>query len=153
MNLIRRVFDYKGAPVLTAVFLILFIAEGKRRLRNRVQPRTKRMVINTLVSLPSFMLLRFLFLPIMIWLAVKNRKLQIGLNYQHHLPPAVKGAIAFLLMDYTNYLWHVLNHKLPMLSRFHLVHDSDPDLDVTTALRIHFCELIGSIFYRGAFAF
>ena len=153
MNIIRRIFDYKGVPLLAAFFVVLFMAESRRSLRKRVQPRIKRTIINTLVSLPSFSLLRFIFLPVMIWLAVKNQKLRLGLNYQYHLPPFLKGIIAFLLMDYTNYLWHVLNHKLPLLWRFHVVHHSDLDLDVTTALRFHFGELIGSVFFRGAFVF
>lgn len=32
----------KAAPVLTAVFVVLFIAEGKRPLRKRQQSRLKR---------------------------------------------------------------------------------------------------------------
>ena len=61
--------------------------------------------------------------------------------------------IAFLLLDYTNYLWHILNHKIPLLWRFHLVHHTDHDLDITTAFRFHFGELIGSVFFRGAAVF
>ena len=34
--------------------------------------------------------------------------------------------------------------------RFHIVHHTDLDLDVTTAIRFHFGELIGSVFFRGA---
>ena len=45
---------------------------------------------------------------------------------------------------------HVINHKLPLLWRFHLVHHTDRDLDITTAFRFHFGELIGSVFFRGA---
>lgn len=153
MNIIRRVFDCRGAPVLVAAFAVLFIAEGRHRLRSRTQSRLKRVVVNTLVSIPAFTLLRFLFLPVMVKLAMKNRQLQWGLNYQYIANPFIKGLAAFLIMDYTNYLWHVLNHKLPFLWRFHIVHHSDRDLDVTTALRFHFGELIGSVFYRGAFVF
>ncbi len=151
--MIKRIFDHRGVPILAAAFLVLFIVEGKRRLRKRNQPRIKRAIINSIVSIPAFTLLRFLFLPLMVRLAVKNRQLQWGLNYQYTAHPALKGLIAFLVMDYTNYLWHVLNHKIPSLWRFHVVHHSDPDLDVTTAFRFHFGELIGSVFYRGAFVF
>ncbi len=35
MNVIKRVFDFKGAPLLTAVFVALFIAEGRLALRKR----------------------------------------------------------------------------------------------------------------------
>lgn len=34
--------------------------------------------------------------------------------------------------------------------RFHLVHHTDLDLDITTSFRFHFGELIGSVFFRGA---
>lgn len=153
MNLIKKVFDYKGAPVLVAAFVVLFIAEGRRQLRKRNQPRWKRSVINALVSIPAFSLLRFLFLPVMIRLAAHSRRHQFGLNYHYKANAFVKGAISFLLMDYTNYLWHVLNHKIPLLWRFHLVHHCDPDLDVTTAIRFHFGELIGSVIYRGGFVY
>src|SRR5687768_5400897 len=149
--MIKRIFDYKGVPILAAAFVIFFIAEGKRQLRKRKEPRLKRAVINTLVSIPAFTLLRFLFLPLMVKLAIRNRHLKWGLNYQYSGNPFMKGLVAFLILDYTNYLWHILNHKLPVLWRFHVVHHSDPDLDVTTAIRFHFGEIIGSVFFRGFF--
>ena len=151
--MIKRIFDQRGVPILAAAFLVLFVVEGKRRLRKRNQPRIKRAIINSIVSIPAFTLLRFVFLPLMVRLAVKNRQLQWGLNYQYTAHPVIKGLIGFLIMDYTNYLWHVLNHKIPTLWRFHVVHHSDHDLDITTAFRFHFGELIGSVFYRGAFVF
>ena len=153
MKLIRSVFDLRGIPILTAVFAVLFIAEGKRQLRKRKQPCVKRVIINALVSLPAFSLMRFLLLPVMVKLAIKNRQLQWGLNYQYSAHPVFKGIVTFLVLDYTNCLWHILNHKIPLLWRFHLVHHCDPDLDVTTAIRFHFGEMIGSVFYRGVFVF
>jgi len=153
MNIIRSVFDKKGAPVLATVFVFLFIAESKRRLRKRKMSQLKRVEINSVVAVPSFSLLRFLLLPVMVFLAAKNKKLQFGFNYLYKAPPVIKGFAAFLIMDYTNYLWHRLNHRVPFLWRFHLVHHTDVDLDVSTALRFHFGELIGSVFFRGGFAF
>jgi sterol desaturase/sphingolipid hydroxylase (fatty acid hydroxylase superfamily) len=153
MNIIRRVFDLKGVPVLVAVFLALYMAENSRQLRVRKQPRLKRTLTNSIVSIPSFSLLRLLLLPVMVKLATKNRRLQLGLNYRYHAHPAVTITGTFLVLDYTNYLWHILNHKIPFLWRFHLVHHCDPDLDVTTAFRFHFGELVGSVFYRGAMVF
>lgn len=149
--MIKRIFDFKGAPILALVFVVLFIAEGKRQLRKRTQPRFNRALVNTMVAIPSFSLLRFLFLPIMVKLAHKNSHLKWGLSYHYKANHYTKALVAFLVMDYTNYLWHVLNHKVPALWRFHVVHHSDPDLDITTALRFHFGELIGSVFFRGAF--
>lgn len=149
-NMIKRIFDLRGAPLLIIAFGILLVAERKRQLRKRNQPQIKRGVINSLVAIPSFSLLRLVFIPAMVKLALHNRKMKFGLNYKYKTNPILKTIIAFLALDYTNYLWHVLNHKIPLLWRFHVVHHSDPDLDITTAFRFHFGELIGSVFFRGA---
>lgn len=151
--MIHTIFDKIGAPILLFLFVALFILESKYQLRKRVQARFKRIVINFIVSIPAFTLLRFLFLPIMVWLAYKNEIIQFGLNDLYSLPLWMEGLIAFLILDYGNYLWHILNHKLPFLWRFHLVHHTDHDLDITTAFRFHFGELIGSVFFRGAITF
>ena len=151
--MIHAIFDKIGTPILFALFALLFIFETKFQLRKRIQNRWQRILTNLLSSIPSFALLRFLFLPVMVWLAYKNEALHIGLNYLYALPSWIEASIAFLVLDYGNYLWHVLNHKVPLLWRFHLVHHTDPDLDITTAFRFHFGEMIGSLFFRGAFVF
>ena len=153
MKLIHEVFDWKGIPILAALFVFLFLAENRFELRKRVQQKKKRTMINNLVSIPSFVLLRFLLLPVMVWLALQNESLHIGLNYLYKLPVWLEASIAFLITDFTNFLWHILNHKLPVLWRFHIVHHTDPDLDVTTAIRFHYGELIGSVIFRGGFVF
>jgi sterol desaturase/sphingolipid hydroxylase (fatty acid hydroxylase superfamily) len=107
-------------------------------------------VTNSIVSIPAFSLLRFLLLPVMVKLAMKNRSTRFGLAYRLPAHPLIRHMVVFLLLDYTNYLWHLLLHKLPLLWRFHVVHHSDPDLDLTTAFRFHFGELIGSVLYRGS---
>ena len=86
MKLIHEVFDWKGIPILAALFIFLFLVENKFELRKRVQQKKKRTMINSLVSIPSFVLLRFLLLPVMVWLALQNETLHIGLNYLYKLP-------------------------------------------------------------------
>lgn len=148
--MIKSIFDAYGAVILPVVFVILFIIETKFQLRKRVMSRWKRIFINFIVSIPSFALLRLMFIPLMVWLAYQNQQWNFGLNYLYDAPVWIKFAIAFILLDYSNYLWHILLHKLPFMWRFHLVHHTDLDLDVTTAFRFHFGELIGSVFFRGA---
>jgi len=148
--MIHAIFDKVGIPILILINLLLVLLETKFQLRKRIQKRFSRTVINTLVSIPSFALLRFAFLPIIVWLAYKNQEWQFGLNYFHNLPLWTKSVIAFLILDYGNYVWHILNHKIPLLWRFHVVHHTDLDMDITTAFRFHFGELIGSVFFRGA---
>lgn len=147
MGLINKLFDKKAAPILVAVFVVLFIAERKRKLRKPTQPLTKRMITNSIVAVPSFGLLRFVFLPIIVQLAIKNKR--FGINQLLPKSPIIRLISTFLILDYGNYLWHVLNHKIPLLWRFHLVHHTDLDMDTLTAFRFHFGEMIGSIFFRG----
>ena len=152
MKLIHEIFDWTG-PILVVLFIFLFLIENRFELRKRVQNKKRRTIINNLVAIPSFVLLRFLLLPIMVWLALQNETLHIGLNFLYKLPVWLEASISFFIIDFTNYLWHILNHKLPVLWRFHIVHHTDHDLDVTTAIRFHYGELIGSVFFRGAFVF
>ncbi len=153
MDILHRVFDWIGIPILVIVFWLLFFIESKFSLRKRVQSKSQRLLINNAISIPSFILLRFMFLPTMIWLTIQNEKIHFGLNYLYELPPWIELLIGFIIFDYVNYLWHILNHRIPLLWRFHLVHHTDHDLDLTTAIRFHFGEMIGSLFFRGAFVF
>lgn len=47
-------------------------------------------------------------------------------------------------LDFTFYWWHRANHRSFLLWRFHGVHHLDPDLDVATATRFHFGEVLYS---------
>jgi sterol desaturase/sphingolipid hydroxylase (fatty acid hydroxylase superfamily) len=46
------------------------------------------------------------------------------------------------------YVWHRANHRLALLWRFHRMHHSDPEMDVTTATRFHLGEHIGATVLR-----
>jgi len=148
--MIKSIFDTYGVIILVSVFIVLVILETKLQLRRRVQSRWKRIFINFIVSIPAFALLRLLLIPAMVWLAIQNLHWRFGLNYLFDSPAYIKAVITFLLLDYTNYIWHILLHKLPFMWRFHLVHHTDLDLDITTAFRFHFGEMIASVFFRGA---
>jgi sterol desaturase/sphingolipid hydroxylase (fatty acid hydroxylase superfamily) len=151
--MINHIFGLIGSTILAILFIILFLLESKFQLRKTVAGRRKRAITNFIVSIPAFTLLRILFIPAMVWLAYQNETLHFGVNYFFNLPPLLEGLIAFLVLDYGNFLWHILNHKIPLLWRFHLVHHTDVDMDITTAFRFHFGELIGSVLFRGAFTF
>ncbi|WP_423148909.1 sterol desaturase family protein [Rubrolithibacter danxiaensis] len=150
MNFSHPLLDDVGSPILITLFIFLFILESKYELRKRIQSRWKRIRINVAIAFISFLFLRLLFIPVVVWIASKNQDWKIGLNHLLELPVWVEFAIGFLLLDYTNYVWHVINHKIPFLWRFHQVHHSDLDLDLTTATRFHFGELITSVVFRGA---
>jgi sterol desaturase/sphingolipid hydroxylase (fatty acid hydroxylase superfamily) len=55
---------------------------------------------------------------------------------------ALSLVVGFLLLDLTGYLVHRCEHAFPLLWRFHALHHSDPDVDVTTAVRHHPIEYL-----------
>ncbi len=147
---VHRFFDIYGFIILSSILIILFVLESIFKLRRRLQLRFKRIIINTILSIPAFVLLRLMLIPAMVWLATENESLHFGLNYLYDLPSWTKNIIAFILLDYGIYWWHIVMHRLPLMWRFHLVHHTDIDMDVTTAFRFHFGEMIGSVIFRGA---
>lgn len=61
---------------------------------------------------------------------------------------ALGVAAGFLLLDLMRYAVHRFEHAVPLLWRFHALHHSDPDVDVTTAVRHHPIEYVASsVFY------
>ena len=65
--------------------------------------------------------------------------------------------IAVLALDFSSWLVHFVMHKSVVLWRFHLIHHSDTNVDVTTGLRHHpgdsllrGCFFIVFIFFTGA---
>ncbi|MDA1013771.1 MAG: sterol desaturase family protein [Planctomycetota bacterium] len=57
-------------------------------------------------------------------------------------------AAGLILLDAWMFVWHWLNHRVPLLWRFHRMHHSDPDMDVTTATRFHLGEHVISASLR-----
>lgn len=65
----------------------------------------------------------------------------VGLLNLVSWPAWAEWLVALVLFDAWMYGWHVANHKLPILWRFHRVHHTDDQLDVTSALRFHAGEI------------
>ena len=55
--------------------------------------------------------------------------------------PWTRGVLAFLVLDAWTYFWHRANHRFRFLWRFHRVHHSDTEMDVTSSARFHAGEI------------
>lgn len=58
-----------------------------------------------------------------------------------------------VVLDCWDYWMHLANHRVGFLWRFHKVHHSDMEIDVTTASRFHIGELLITGFIKGAVIF
>jgi sterol desaturase/sphingolipid hydroxylase (fatty acid hydroxylase superfamily) len=137
--------DYVSSPLLACVFLALLWLQWRFPLRRQHFSALHRLARNFVLSLPGFAIVRLATLPVPIALAVWAQGRRIGLLNLLGLPPWAAAIATFLLMDYAYWWWHWANHIVPLFWRFHNVHHTDLDLDVTTAARFHFGEMIFSI--------
>ncbi|WP_179222958.1 sterol desaturase family protein [Pontibacter ummariensis] len=150
MKMMFPKFDKVGMPLLGLVATTLFVLEAKRQLRKRSRPKKERLLENGSVAAVALPALRLLLLPTMYAAAKWSEKHQVGLLRRMGLPRWTKHVVGFLLLDYSNYLWHVLLHRSTLLWRFHNVHHIDLDLDLSTAWRFHVGENLASVPYRSA---
>lgn len=67
------------------------------------------------------------------------------------VPFWVQLVVGLLMLDFSDYWMHKLDHKVPVFWRFHRVHHSDTSMDSSTALRQFpteaFYFLIGELFF------
>ena len=69
------------------------------------------------------------------------------LNYWD-LPSGVELFITVVFLDLMIYIQHVVVHMIPFFWHFHIVHHSDLDLDVSSGLRFHPIEILGSMLFK-----
>jgi sterol desaturase/sphingolipid hydroxylase (fatty acid hydroxylase superfamily) len=129
-------------------FGALFVAERRRPLRRQAEPGPERVGRNLLIGLLAGATTAASELPIVAPVQRLAERRRMGLLRWLPLPRAFRIVLGFLLLDYTLYLWHWLNHRSALLWRFHAVHHVDLDLDTTTGLRFHFGELAMAAGFR-----
>ena len=111
--------------------------------RKKFKQRSWHVVMNIIIGQINALMIALIFIGAWWWAAGVAAERGWGIlnvislgEWQHAL-----GAILF--MDFWTYWWHRINHEVPFFWRFHQVHHSDREMDVTTASRFH----IGEIFF------
>ncbi|OGX91514.1 sterol desaturase family protein, partial [Hymenobacter coccineus] len=95
---------------------------------------------------PALPAARLTLLPAMVGLAQLGAPPALARQLAR-LPGPLRLGLELLVLDYLGYSWHRLLHA-PLLWRLHRVHHNDLDMDITTAWRFHFGEMLASIPYR-----
>lgn len=133
---------------------LLLWAERRRSLR---QPTAaldghggERLVASLAMAGLSAGVAHLAMTPIVAPLARRAERERVGLVQRVPAPAWLQDAAAVVLLDYTLYWWHVLEHRASWLYRFHQVHHADLALDASTALRFHFGEFLASVPWRAA---
>src|SRR5882672_822200 len=127
---------------------LLFMIERFKPLRPLTRSLLARLLVNFVISMFAFATATVLVHPtsfaVSHWTSVRRW----GIIHAVPMSVGAQFVLSFLLMDLTFYWWHLANHRIPLLWRFHNVHHIDPDLDVSTAFRFHFGEVALSTGFR-----
>ncbi len=98
--------------------------------------------------------LTILVIKMMNWTTVHNWGILNLIPFKTHFLGRL--LLGFLLLDFFEYLYHVMMHKTKYFWHFHLIHHSDKNLDVSTTLREHpaetfirVCVMISVMFITG----
>ena len=134
--------------ILVGGLLLFWIIEGAIPLLPMRYKKNKlnHAVVNfgfTVIHLIIHTLLAILIVKLSDWCLHAG----FGLVYWFNATVLMTIIIGVLALDFSSWLVHFVMHKTPVLWRFHLIHHSDNNVDVTTGLRHH----PGDSLLRGVF--
>jgi sterol desaturase/sphingolipid hydroxylase (fatty acid hydroxylase superfamily) len=137
--------------VIVGSLLAVALWEFCRPRRRREFPALWRRFGNLGIWLLNIVLASFTFAPANVFRPQLEAALGIALPSWPIAEGMASFVAAFLLLDFLHYAAHRAQHAVPFLWRFHALHHSDPDIDVTTSVRHHPIEyLMAAGFYWAA---
>ncbi len=122
------------------VFFLLF--ELKFSYRSPSVSKSRRWLANLPLSIVNGAVYQACYFMVLTGVLVLAAEKELGLLNAFSLPMWLKICLSLLILDFFIYLWHLLNHEVPFFWRFHRVHHSDMNMDVSTANRFHLGELL-----------
>ncbi len=136
--------------IIVIAFVLLWVAESffpfAPGRAHRLRHAARNLSLGAINALVTALLSAFLLVVVASWAEAAN----LGLLRLLSLPPLAFMILAILLLDAWMYVWHRANHEWPVLWRFHRVHHSDTEMDVTSAVRFHAGEILLSGLLRAA---
>ncbi len=134
--------------VRTAVFwggFVLFLSlELLMPYRPNTVSKLRRVAINLAIALLNGVIVTLLFRASTMKAVFYVTEARFGLLNMLAIPYWGRLLVTVVVMDFALYIWHLLNHEMPLLWRFHQVHHSDLNMDVSTASRFHTGEIMMS---------
>jgi sterol desaturase/sphingolipid hydroxylase (fatty acid hydroxylase superfamily) len=135
-------------PFLALAGFGLFFLWETTRPFFQVTGRLRHGVRNLTVASVNAAMIVLAFSALTAWAAAWGADRGLGLLHTVEMPTWTGFIVCFLALDLWTYLWHRANHRLPLLWRFHRMHHSDEQMDVTTATRFHLGEITLSTLVR-----
>ena len=130
------------------IFAVMAIWELLAPRRVQAAGRLRRWPSNLGIVAFNTLVVRLIFPTAAVGLALVAEARGWGLFHAFALPYWLAVAASVLLLDLVIYFQHVLFHAAPSLWRFHRMHHTDTDFDVSTGLRFHPIEIIISMLIK-----
>lgn len=137
-----------SAFVLVLVLCALF--EWYMPRRSWRYPKRSRWLANLSLTLLNTLLARVTIGAFAVTAAVWAQTHGMGLFNHMEVPGALILLTGVVVLDGAVWLQHRVTHRVPVLWRLHRVHHTDPELDVTTALRFHPVEIGLSLLWKAS---
>ena len=131
-----------------AIFFVMALSERIVPRRILLKSKMKRWISNLGIQIIDVVILRLVFPVFPVGVAVICAQRGWGLLNYYQITPLLALIIGVLALDFVIYLQHRMFHVVPLFWRVHMVHHTDPDIDVTTAVRFHPVEIILSLLIK-----
>ncbi len=126
-------------------FALVAVMEILSPRRTLTVSRKGRWFANLVIIALNPLSVRLVFPVVPVGMALIAQERQWGLLNNLELPYWIEVVVGVVILDFVIYLQHVLHHAVPLLWRFHMMHHSDLDIDVTTGMRFHPIEILFSL--------
>lgn len=136
--------------VFVGLLAVMALWEVLAPQRRAGLPRLLRWSNNLALVALDTAVLRLVFPVLAVGVAVWAQAAGWGLFNVLGLPGWIAVLVSLVLLDLAIWAQHLVFHKVPWLWRLHRMHHTDPDFDVTTALRFHPVEIFLSMLVKMA---
>jgi sterol desaturase/sphingolipid hydroxylase (fatty acid hydroxylase superfamily) len=132
-------------------FGILAFWEWKAARRVQRITRPDRWPHNLALTVLNVLVIRVLFPGEALWAAYWARNHNLGLFNAAPVPFTYEVCFTVIFLDWVVYYLHRSFHALPWLWKFHRMHHTDLEVDVTTGTRFHPAEVVIAMLVKSFF--
>ena len=140
--------DQIRLSIFLGVLVLMLILESLIPRHRTVDSKPRRLAINFSLTGFNVRLVRGLLGGAAVGMAHFAGQHGWGLLNYLDWPVPLEMAMGIIFLDLMIYIQHVVLHMIPFFWRFHKVHHSDLDLDVSSGFRFHPLEILGSMIYK-----
>jgi len=131
------------------VFCLMALWEWKASRRREIVPPLERWPHNLALTALNILIVRVLFPGGGLWAAFWARDHHLGyFNGGDPVPFTFGVFFTVIFLDWLIYYLHRAFHAVPWLWKFHRVHHTDPEMDITTGVRFHPAEAVISMGFK-----